>query len=47
MRIIASTSRIAASRMPARGTTAIMPVRNTAGLKLPAEIFADPFSTLP
>ena len=33
--------------MPTRGTTAIMPVLKTAGLKLPAEILADPFSTLP
>ena len=33
--------------MPSRGTTAIIAVRNTAGLKLPAEIRAEPFSTLP
>ena len=47
MRISASTSRIACSRMPSRGTTAIIAVRNTAGLKLLAVIFAEPLSTLP
>ena len=35
------------SRIPSRGTTAIIAVRKTAGLKLLALIFADPFSTLP
>ena len=47
MRRMLSTSRIAWSRMPSRGTTAIIAVRKTAGLKLVALIFADPLSTLP